>query len=36
MPHLRKVPTDERDATREMLERGIKELGALHKSLGVK
>lgn len=33
---LASVPTDERDATRTMLKRGITELGALHKSLGVK
>lgn len=33
---LASVPTENRDATRKMLERGIKELGALHKRLGVK
>ena len=32
---LASVPTGDRNPTRQMLERGIQELGALHRSLGV-
>lgn len=32
---LASVPVGDRDATRQMLKRGIQELGSLHKSLGV-